>query len=368
MDEIDLDADDVFVTRNGPQGQDKRWQLPPLKPGAATQSDILGRPESDSSTFLEIPTKVRPQRNSQSHVEGKSAGDLDIDFAECTSPRRDENLETPPLSPSSSTDLGDYGLPETPRTTKLLQQFGSLDVYPSSLNPPAICSVVDAEADEITSVAIDHVETYNSSSKQLPRYAYSAPSATDEELAIDAATLEILCSNHLECSDCTSTSINTKHFTDLCNYMVEHDLHGASYFPLESLRSFRPSNTSKIIALVGNDTRDRGSTRFYSLGARTSVFQRASFKDFFAYQKLHGDELVITCQTACVQHAPRPCIWSFEPPSSISEGAGSLETLTNKFFKRGRKYLLARKLEKRRNWENDITTRTVTKERAGSRI
>jgi hypothetical protein len=165
-----------------------------------------------------------------------------------------------------------------------------------------------------------------------------------EVFEIDASTLSILQADHSNCSACTTSTINGKDFAIRCKYTFEHKLFDSKKSPLEDLRTFRPTHTSKIIALVNKNGDGEDCTRLFSCDTRSGIFRPSSFTDLFTFQKMYGEDLVTTCQNRCEEHACGAAVWTVAVRDMIKEGSGTLVVLLKELIAKERKNMLKGKL------------------------
>ena len=324
--------DDVFVSLTKPPiEQFQAWKLPIIEQKRDAESDAA------STT----PTKLKEKHRLDEGCQHKRVIGLGLDFNTSLDNHAyihdEQDLDTPPLSPAGSTAASEYDLPElatTPRTPELLQLPKFSNKHFNALAPRA--SPADVPRLEVTELKYDESTSEVSNIPADPQVC--------QAFELHSEIRNILHSDRSTCSDCTVINIDNKHFAKLCNYMVEHDLYDHRHSVMDTLRSFRPLRITKIFAIVKTDELTDVSTRIFSLDRRSEIYRLSSFADLFAYQRVHGDELKITCQIRCVEHG-RNAVWTFEQPTALRDGAGSLKLLTNRMFAQERKHFLAKKLD-----------------------
>jgi len=128
--------------------------------------------------------------------------------------------------------------------------------------------------------------------------------------------------------------------------MLDNNLHAKDVTPIQQLRSFRPSQIGKIVALVQKDAAGDLNNDIYACDSNSGVFHPATLMDLSVYQKMWSEEIVITCRTPCPDHHSCMSIWTFDIPGMVTrDGEGLLTLNTRKKIAREWKWAWKRNAE-----------------------
>lgn len=148
-----------------------------------------------------------------------------------------------------------------------------------------------------------------------------------------------------KCSKCAFSTIDTLHFSRLCKYMVDHDLHdhepvSENVNAADALKSLA---TKKVIALVAVGEDVAATTKFYALRGGARILRHASLTDVLSYQHFHKENIKISCQSPCSLHGRGHVVWTFAQLDDPKDGKGLMTAATSRKIARDKARIMRRK-------------------------